>query len=249
MLSIHQSPPHVIATFSVLIAGCTVETDAMEPDMALVEPLEPDTARRPPLVEPCDVDHDDGFADCVALFEPTDASFNHDRMPDIVLGPPQAGRDGNASLDVASLGCGGQVVLFFAGPGIPDGPGADLLVFENPFVYDDMTFTEPARVAVSQDGRQWATFPCASDRQGGWPPSGCAGVKPVHAHPEADVDATDPEMAGGDAFDLADVGLKQARFVWLVDVTREHYGDDSWCGGEAGGFDLDAAAAVHGGGG
>jgi hypothetical protein len=56
--------------------------------------------------------------------------------------------------------------------------------------------------------------------------------------------ATDPETAGGDAFDLGEVGLRQARFVRIVDVTEEHYGERKWCEGDAGGFDLDAVAAV-----
>jgi hypothetical protein len=100
-------------------------------------------------------------------------------------------------------------------------------------------------VGVSEDGVYWAWFPCEVDGSGTWPPTGCAGVEPVLSDPDNEVDPTDPERAGGDAFDLAEVGLTRAHYVQLVDVTREHYGTDLWCEGEAGGFDLDAVAAVH----
>jgi hypothetical protein len=62
----------------------------------------------------------------------------------------------------------------------------------------------------------------------------------VLANPdENDIDPTDPEKAGGDAFDLKDVGLKMIRFVRITDL-------DNAVGGEGTmGFDLDAVAAVH----
>jgi hypothetical protein len=69
-------------------------------------------------------------------------------------------------------------------------------------------------------------------------------VHPVLAtEPGAEID---PATAGGDVFDLADVGLAEARWVRLIDRTAEHYGSDTWCLGAAGGFDLDAVAAVEG---
>jgi hypothetical protein len=67
----------------------------------------------------------------------------------------------------------------------------------------------------------------------------------------ADVDestAADPQRSGGDAFDLADVGLQRVQYVRLVDLTEAYYGDSMWCGGAAGGFDLDAIAARGDGG-
>ena len=187
----------------------------------------------------------DPFADCVEDFAPTDmVGFGHDRMPEIVLGPPQ----GPPGLDVASLGCGGRITLFFEEPGIVDGPGPDFIVFENPFFYgsNGITFAEPARVLVSDDGEHWAAFDCdVSGGEAAWPPSGCAGVTPVLAGEDDDF-VTDPQRAGGDAFDLADVGLERARWVRLVDLTQEYYGHRMWCDGHAGGFDLDAIAVVHG---
>ncbi|MBX7077607.1 MAG: hypothetical protein K1X88_00385 [Nannocystaceae bacterium] len=165
------------------------------------------------------------------------ASFGHDALPDIVLGPP-APTGAGGSLDVASLGCGGRVTLGFAGAGIVDGDGDDVIVFENAFATADGSFAEPAQVLVSDDGETWFAFDCdaAGDADG------CAGVTPTAAH-DAD-DASVVARAGGDAFDLAAVGLTHARWLRLVDRTREHWPDGMWCEGAAAGFDLDAIAAV-----
>lgn len=205
------------------------------------------------FTDPCDGDGDgarDPFADCVVAFDPAEpAGFGHDALPDIVLGPPQGAGPDAGGTDVASLGCGGTIVLGFSGEGIVDGPGPDLLVFENPFRVGDgsATFAEPGEVAASEDGETFVAWPCDPMGDGGPPPPGCAGVTPVLAGPNApDVDPTNPDEAGGDAFDLADLGLSRAHYIRITDRTRAYYGDDTWCGGAAGGFDLDAAAAVHG---
>jgi hypothetical protein len=203
----------------------------------------------PPVEGTCpdDTGHGDGFVDCVDAFAPADGvDFGHDRLPDVVLGPPLAEAVGSGGMDVASLGCGGAITLAFDPPGIVDGDGVDLVVFENAFAVGEQTFAEPARVLVSEDGTAWHEFACAPAGDGTWPPDGCAGVEPVLATDAAE--ALDPGRSGGDAFDLADVGLDHARFVRLVDVTLEHYGEDEWCAGAAGGFDLDAVAAIGGAG-
>lgn len=188
-------------------------------------------------------DSSDAFVDCIEGFEPADgADFGHDALPDIVLGPPHGGGPTQGSTHVASLGCGGRITVFFDGPGIEDRPGPDFLVFENPFVQGDETFSEPAVVLVSEDGVQWSAFDCTTDE--GWPPVGCAGIEPVLATADDPSAATDPEQAGGDAFDLAEVGLARARYVRLIDRTVEYHGSELWCG-SAGGFDLDAIAVVE----
>ena len=171
-----------------------------------------------------------------------DARAGQDAFPGIVLGPPEAGVDGNAGLDVLSLGCGGQITLRFAGAGVVDGPGPDLLVFENPFVVGDGTFVEPARVLVSDDGVDWRAFACDLEAE---PLRGCAGVALVRANEGNAIDPTDPAEAGGDAFDLAEVGLARARWVRLIDVGEEYDPSGLWCSGPSAGFDLDALAAVH----
>ncbi len=178
----------------------------------------------------------DPYADAVVTFEPGDgAGFGADAMPDVVLGPPAGEGASAGSLDVVSLGDGGVIVLELADMEVTDGPGVDLIVFENPFG----GWIETGFVAVSADGETWHEFPCdPHDAAGGYP--GCAGVEPVYANPAAGVDPTDPAAAGGDQYDLAELGLASARFVRVRDSGANTYG------GTTGGFDLDAVAVVHG---
>jgi hypothetical protein len=60
----------------------------------------------------------------------------------------------------------------------------------------------------------------------------------VLANPDENtIDPTDPAVAGGDAFDLADLGVSEARYVRItdrIDLT-----------GSSGTFDLDAVSIVH----
>ena len=98
----------------------------------------------------------------------------------------------------------------------------------------------PPVVRVSEDGVTWYAFPCAATPDDD--AEGCAGVTPTEASDPAL--AIDPARAGGDAFDLAQLGLARARYVRLVDRTRAYYGHDTWCEGAAAGFDLDAVAVV-----
>ncbi|MFT5682540.1 MAG: hypothetical protein ACI8RZ_003458 [Myxococcota bacterium] len=184
-----------------------------------------------------DADADpDPFADAVIEYLPGEAAgFGQDSLPDIVLGSPEGSGESAGSLDVLSLGCGGSIVLALDDIGLLDGDGADLLVFENAFT----DFAEPGIVAASEDGKTWAEWSCdPEDAEGGYP--GCAGVTPVLASSTNGVDPTDPEVAGGDAYDLADVGLPRARYVRITDAGV------SDCIGTTGGFDLDAIAVVNG---
>ena len=175
------------------------------------------------------------FAATVVSFSAGDGGgFGADKLPGIVLGGPQGKGASAGSLDVVSLGCGGSIVLGLGARVLIDGPGADLLVFENPFA----TWIELGRVAVSDDGATWHAWPCdPADTAGGYP--GCAGVAPVLANAENGVDPTDPSKAGGDAFDLADLGLKRARFIRITDTGTNA------CDAPTAGFDLDAVALVH----
>jgi len=206
------------------------------------DPLDMDDS---PVAFTCEpgVGPSDAFVDCVESFSPEGAMFGQDRFPQVVFGPPQAGPEGTGSVDVLSLGCGGEITVYFAAPAIVDGPGADFIVFENPLPVGKSTFVEPARVLVSADGLTWHAFPC--DPLGDHPPLGCAGVARVFAGPDNAIDPTDPATAGGDAFDLAQVGLSSAKYVRLRDVGEAYYGARTWCGGGGGGFDLDAIAVVH----
>ena len=179
----------------------------------------------------------DPFGDVVVSFDPgPDAGFGEEGFPDIVLGSPHGTRGGGGSLHVLSLGERGSIVIEFTDLGIIDGPGADLLVFENPFP----TWSETGVVEVSNDGETWTGWVCdAENEEDGYP--GCAGTTSVYATPEMLIDPTDPDVAGGDAFDLADIGVDSARFVRITDSGFNVAG----YGGTTGGFDLDAVCAAN----
>ncbi len=165
-------------------------------------------------------------------------TFGQDKLPGIVLGPPRGARPGEGSLDVATLGNGGSITLDFAPSNIIDGGGPDFIVFENPFYIDgdeQRPFAELATVEVSPNNRDFTAFPCTATA---YPYGACAGWHPVYANPDSNsIDASDPSRAGGDSFDLHDVGVAEARYVRItdrVDLT-----------GLNGSFDLDAASIVN----
>jgi hypothetical protein len=121
---------------------------------------------------------------------------------------------------------------------ILDGPGPDFIVFENAFWVDGdeaQPFAELATVSVSEDGESFVEFPCTATQA---PFGSCAGWRPVFANAdENEIDPFDPGVAGGDPFDLAELGLARARFVRITDRPDQT--------GMAGVFDLDAVAAVN----
>jgi hypothetical protein len=183
------------------------------------------------------------YAEGVESFTPGGgAGFNQDKLPDIVLGPPKGEGTTTGSLDVVSLGAGGEIVLSFGDHGIVDGPGPDLVVFENPFWPGgdaSKVWAELGEVSLSEDGKTWLTFPCdkKGDGKGHFP--GCAGVTPTLVYDATKVVPLDPAQSGGDAFDLADIGLEQARFVKIHDL------ETLPPGGMTTGFDLDAVCVIH----
>ena len=172
-------------------------------------------------------------------FEPGEsAGYGQQSLPDVVLGPPRGRGEGSGSLHVLSLGRSGSIVLELA-QDVVDGPGPDLIVFENAFrAGDGSLWAEPGVVGVSADGESFVDFPCAAeDEAGEWP--GCAGVHPTLATDANGLAPYDPWVAGGDAFDLATIGVARARYVRIVDAGAATYV------APAGGFDLDAVAIVH----
>lgn len=202
----------------------------------------------------------DPFADeVVSVAYGPGAGFGQSKLPGVVLGAPRGGGSAQGSLDVLTLGDGGTITLAFTDNAVLDGPGTDLLVFENTFFVGGNPANrnlEVARVAVSADGLDWREFPSSAnpalplgdpDRY-----SGLAGVNCVdplgQPAPEGRPPCGDGSGAlsgiGGDAFDLADVGLSAAKYVRITDVDGdpEDPGDAF-----AGGFDLDAVAALHSG--
>jgi hypothetical protein len=186
----------------------------------------------------------DPWLDAVKVFAPGSyAGFGADRLPVIVLGPPQGGGLIQQSVDVVSLGNGGSITVVFRDNVVVDGPGDDLVIYENAFHAGSETgpiFAEYGIVELSPDGKTWTQVPY--DAESG---TGLAGAQPVLSTSENGIDALAPE-GGGDRFDIGEVGLSLVRFVRITD------------GGDAipdpgnvvppankGGFDLDAMGAIH----
>jgi hypothetical protein len=172
------------------------------------------------------------------------AGFGSTSMPEIVLGPPDGAGTMRGSLDVVSLGIGGEIVVSFEPNAILDGPGADFIVFENSFFASGnatQPAADPGEVSVSEDGETWVSFPCPEKASA--PYGSCAGWRPVLSSIDTGISPVDPEAAGGDPFDLAALGIKRARFVRIRDRSS------GTCEGPPRpdnlGFDLDAIAIVH----
>lgn len=211
-------PARVLLAFLPLLAGCSGASDG--PD-----------APEPP------------YAASVESFSPGQgAGFGQSNLPDVVLGPPHGKGTDSGSLDVLSLGSDGEIVLGFGSQTIVDGTGADFVVFENPFWPNGdaaAVYAELGEVSVSEDGKQWKTFACDTQGDGQQHFPGCAGWSPTLEYDATTLVPLEPEQTGGDAFDLADVGLASARFVKIHDLkTLEIAGTSS-------GFDLDAVGIVH----
>ncbi len=180
----------------------------------------------------------DAFAGEVVSFVPgADATYGRDRMPDVVLGPPHGGGSAQGSLDVVSLGVGGEIVLGFGADDLVDDDGPDLIVFENAFWAggdEHAPFKELGEVSVSEDGVTWQTFPCDP---AAYTTSSCAGWRVVWATPSTPL-PYDPAKVGGDAFDLRDLGVSRARYVKIHDLSKAGAPPNA-------GFDLDAVVALH----
>lgn len=182
------------------------------------------------------------YATRVVSFDPgPGAGYGEDKLPNVVLGPPSGGGTDHGSLDVLSLGKGGSIVLGFERYAVTDGPGPDLIVFENAFWPNgdpSAVYAEPGEVSVSEDGETWVTFPCdpVGDGAGHFP--GCAGVTPTFPYDAETTLPLDPALTGGDGFDLADVGVSFANFVRIQDISGRGAAPSA-------GFDLDAVGIVN----
>jgi hypothetical protein len=187
----------------------------------------------------------DRFVMNVVSFTPGPCSgFGASQMPDIVKGPPVGRGALKGSFDVVSLGVGGEIVVSFEPNAIIDEPGPDFTVFENAF-YAAGNPTQPAadpgEVSVSEDGVTWKTYECTPGTEA--PYGQCAGWHPVHSAPGNEISPLDPAASGGEAYDLAELGIATARFVRIKDRST------STCEGQPkpnnSGFDLDAIALIH----
>jgi hypothetical protein len=179
------------------------------------------------------------FISCVLTYTPGQgAGFGQAQFPEIVYGPPVGAGTLEGGLDVVTLGGGGEIAFGFGGNAIVDGPGSDFILFENPwFIGGDPTdiWAEPGVVSVSDDAQTWVDFPCQKDA---YPYTGCGGWHPVLSNPDNGISPLDPAVSGGDAFDLADIGVTHARYVRIRDVSFRGVTPTE-------GFDLDAAAILN----
>ncbi len=186
--------------------------------------------------------------------------------PANALGRPEGGVGGGGSVLVHSLGIDGYLTLGL-GTNLVDGPGADLIVAENPFaisvgqVYAELMFVE-----VSSNGHDFARFPSRFFGGDGSSfaintpgfVSGLAGQTPVFASASG-VDPQDVVEAGGDAFDLADlrshplvvsgaVNLRAITQVRLVDVVSTQSLDGrgrAILDPSSGSADVDGVTLIH----
>ena len=214
----------------------------------------------------------DCFPDRIVSFVPGSVSsppaFNT-WQPGIVLGPPGSATPTTGSLAVMSVGHGGTITLEFTDNEIVDGPGPDLIVFENPFFCASVpasdsdpysVFAEPGIVEVSEDGVTFTRFPfdasalaqvtsLCTDKALLRRLIGLFGITPNFTGNWTVPDdplVFDPAAPGGvsghggDAFDLATVGLTRARYVRLIDPNLP-----IGIPGSSEGFDLDAVVAIH----
>lgn len=149
----------------------------------------------------------------------------------IFHGPDPAATADRPSADpryICSLGMGGVIEVGFKNAVVVDGPGPDIVVYENAFEYGSgRIYAEPATVSVSKDGITWMPFACDIEQT----LAGCAGVTPLR----------------GDMFDLADVGIDSVRWVRIEDRTRDVLGrrDHPFYDPTLSGFDLDVVVGVH----
>lgn len=188
--------------------------------------------------------------------------------PALILGGPRGG----AGTHVLTLGTGGDVTLDFDVT-LTDGPGADFIVYENGFEWNGLTFPEMAMVEVSTNGVDFARFPMRYDGPQGpfistfellpWGIySGLTGLVPPVANVDTNsIDPLNPVLAGGEAFDLADlhdhplvamglVDLHAVEYIRLVDLIAGNEVDTRFVtiwdtGGPDGNADIDAVAVIN----
>lgn len=214
----------------IFVQACGIEADTFDRADASSDL---NTAKNAP--GPCQ-----GFIQSVFSFDPGDgAGIGQDRFPQIVLGAPQGRGEIQGSLDVLTLGDGGAIVVDTFPCEIVDGEGPDFIVFENAFYVGgnpQAPFAELGLVSVSADGTDFADFPC---EEAAYPYTGCAGWHAVLSHPVNGISPFDPVAAGGDPFDLSDIGVEKARYIRIEDL---------WGIGVPPkvGFDLDAIAVING---
>ncbi|MDX2177641.1 MAG: hypothetical protein SF028_14350 [Candidatus Sumerlaeia bacterium] len=202
------------------------------------------------------------------------AGFGSAFFPANVLAGPDGGENPpflpNASeQQLLALGSGGAIVLRWDGDVILDGPGPDFIVFENVFLEQTTgnPFMEAGIVSAGKTATALETFPFRFEPPPGWDAGnpfaipltavnlpGVAGTQPTLATAANGIDPADPALAGGNAFDLADLGLTWAGHIEIRDPKGPL--EPGAALGSNGlpiydtpvglnGFDLDTVVAIH----
>jgi hypothetical protein len=193
------------------LTGCPVGPD--DDDSAIGD--DDDSAEQPPP----NVCLDGGLADACAdeVVEAPGHTGEGYRDAERAVNGVRGGGETAGGTDVFSLGLSlgedDHVVLRWSGRAVLNGPGLDFVIFENAFAAGQGVFMDLAVVEVSQDGLDWVAFEhdCVADDETAWSNDpddhpGFAGRTPVLLHDEGHpVDPVDPELAGGDGFDLDDL--------------------------------------------
>lgn len=177
--------------------------------------------------------------DAVVSFTPGQgANFGQDQFPANVLNGPNGGENppfvpSDDPGNLLSLGDGGAITLAWTGDVIVDGPGPDFIVFENVLetFATGVPFIEGGVVLAGQREDALTTFTFAFLPPTGWSESapyaqsffasnydGLAGTRATLVTPTNGIDPANALLAGGNAFDLADVGLGWARYIRIVDA-------------------------------
>jgi len=197
----------------------------------------------------------DPFADSVVSFHPLAPGAFGSSALSWALGPPSGEGAVRGSMNVVSLNAranndggasppyGGSITLKFENNIIVNAEGPDFTIFENVFYAGgdpENRFMEPAIVAVSKDGLNFATFPydfvphygddreinchnpyCYINADGAT--RGFAGVNPVYSNGYSP-DPRTPSISGGDSFDLS--SITSSRFDWIRYVRITATGDN-----------------------
>ena len=142
--------------------------------------------------------------------------MNNPNFPDNIFGIPSriATRNIPASSteEIEAIGIGGEIIVGFKERVIKNGAGVDFVIFENAFVnpVNNGIFAEPGIVSVSQDGIKYYEFPYNPATLVGF-----AGITPTYG----DKDPFNPDVSGGDKFDLDVLGLDYIKYIKIKDTT------------------------------
>jgi hypothetical protein len=159
--------------------------------------------------------------------------------------------DKAGSLDVFVVGEEKYVVFEWKGKSIINGNGIDFKVFENGFYVtgDKKRMSlDLGTVEVSKDGTNWLAFPVSYDKKekknSPIGKKGFVGLTPVYTNIDNNFIKPNLNEAGGDGFDLSDVGIKEGESIKYIKVID---GGSSYPDGqiESNGIDIDGVCAFY----